>query len=117
MRFWPRADRRRRCLDRSRRITGPAHSQGADGRSPCGTGTSAKLACLAEDGRLAPGETWVQESVIGSSYRLSYRAGAAGGVVPTITGRAYVTAETRLLFDPADPYRHGIRASGDRPER
>ncbi|MGI9502259.1 MAG: proline racemase family protein [Geminicoccaceae bacterium] len=110
-------------------FTGPAHSQGADGcnfvlcpggaydRSPCGTGTSAKLACLAEDGRLAPGETWVQESVIGSSYRLSYRAGAAGGVVPTITGRAYVTAETRLLFDPADPYRHGIRASGDRPER
>lgn len=83
---------------------------GAYDRSPCGTGTSAKLACLAADGALAPGETWVQESVIGSTYRASYQPGPGGGVIPQITGQAFVTAEAVLIFDPDDPYRFGIRA-------
>jgi 4-hydroxyproline epimerase len=80
-------------------------------RSPCGTGTSAKLACLAADGALAEGEEWVQESVIGSRFRARYRwvDRAAGIVAPSIIGRAWVTAESTLLLDPADPYRWGIR--------
>ena len=82
---------------------------GAYDRSPCGTGCSAKLACLAADGALAPGEEYLQESVIGSTYRISYRPGAAGGVIPTITGQAFVTSDANLIFDPADPYRAGIR--------
>ena len=77
-------------------------------RSPCGTGSSARLSCLAASGRLAEGEEIVQESVIGSSYRLSYTKGPKGGVIPSITGRAYVMAESKLLFDPADPFKHGI---------
>lgn len=82
---------------------------GAYDRSPCGTGSSAKIACLAADGLLAAGETWVQESIIDSTYSLSYRPGAAGGVVPTITGSAFVTATAELLFDGQDPYAQGIR--------
>jgi 4-hydroxyproline epimerase len=76
-------------------------------RSPCGTGLSAKLACLAGDGVLAPGETWKQESIVGSSFEGSYDL-AANGILPTITGRAYITAESKLVFDPADPFKHGI---------
>ncbi|EAQ23027.1 4-hydroxyproline epimerase [Roseovarius sp. 217] len=78
-------------------------------RSPCGTGCSARLACLAAEGRLAAGEEIMQESVIGSTYRLSYTTGPTGGVIPSITGRAYVMAESTLLFDPNDPFRNGIR--------
>ena len=81
---------------------------GAYDRSPCGTGTSAKLACLAAEGALAPGETWIQESIIGSTYRAHYRAGAGGGIVPTVEGQAYVVGETVLHFAPDDPYRTGI---------
>ena len=81
---------------------------GAYDRSPCGTGTSARLACLAADGTLAPGETWVQESIIGSTYRAHYRPGAGGGIVPTVEGRAFVVGETVLHFVPDDPYRTGI---------
>ncbi len=81
---------------------------GAYDRSPCGTGTSAKLACLAADGALAPGALWVQESIIGSTYRAHYRPGARGGIVPTIEGQAFVVGETRLHFAPDDPYRAGI---------
>ncbi|ARJ70207.1 proline racemase family protein [Paracoccus contaminans] len=77
-------------------------------RSPCGTGSSARLACLAADGRLAEGEEIVQESVIGSTYRLSWRKGPTGGVIPSITGNAYVMAESRLIFAPQDPFRNGI---------
>ncbi|MCA0943180.1 proline racemase family protein [Salipiger pacificus] len=77
-------------------------------RSPCGTGSSARLSCLAASGRLGAGEEIVQESVIGSTYRLSYAEGRAGGVIPSITGRAYVMAESKLLFDPADPFKNGI---------
>jgi len=81
-------------------------------RSPCGTGTSAKLACLAADGKLAQGETWVQESVIGSTFAGRYRwhDRAQGEIVPTITGTAHVTGEAVLRLDPADPFCWGIRA-------
>lgn len=77
-------------------------------RSPCGTGTSAKLACLATAGRLDPGRTWRQEGIVGSVFEGSYQPAPDGGVIPTITGRAFVTAESMLLFDPGDPYRLGI---------
>jgi 4-hydroxyproline epimerase len=81
-------------------------------RSPCGTGTSAKLACLAADGKLAPGDAWVQESFIGSTFSASYRwhDRAKGEIVPTITGTAYVTGENLLRLDPEDPFCWGIRA-------
>ena len=83
---------------------------GAYDRSPCGTGTSAKLACLAADGVLAEGKPWVQESIIGSSFRGSFRwlDRARGIIEPTITGTAFITAEATLLLDPADPFRWGI---------
>jgi 4-hydroxyproline epimerase len=81
-------------------------------RSPCGTGTSAKLACLAADGKLEEGAAWVQESVIGSTFAGRYRwhDRAKGEIVPTITGKAYVTGETLLRLDPEDPFCWGIRA-------
>ncbi len=82
---------------------------GAYDRSPCGTGTSAKLACLQADGRLRPGESWTQESVIGSRFEAHYRLDDGGRVVPTITGRAHVTAEATLLLDESDPLCWGIR--------
>jgi 4-hydroxyproline epimerase len=82
---------------------------GAYDRSPCGTGTSAKLACLAADGTLAEGQVWVQESIIGSRFEASYREGEGGRIIPSITGRAYVTAEAVLMADPDDPFRDGIR--------
>ena len=76
-------------------------------RSPCGTGTSAKLACLAADGKLAPGEVWRQESILGSVFEGRYDS-AESGIVPTITGRAFIMAESTLLFDPQDPFQFGI---------
>jgi len=81
-------------------------------RSPCGTGLSAKLACLAGDGSLEEDEPWVQESIIGSTFEGRYRWSdrARGEIVPTIRGRAYVTAEGSLHLDPADPFCWGIRA-------
>ncbi|MDE3068416.1 MAG: proline racemase family protein [Verrucomicrobiota bacterium] len=80
-------------------------------RSPCGTGTSAKLACLAADGKLAEGAVWTQESIIGSTFRGQFRwlDRAAGKVEPTITGTAFVNAESTLLLDQADPFCWGIR--------
>ncbi len=80
---------------------------GAYDRSPCGTGTSAKLACLAADGQLAPGQRWVQESVIGSTFEASYEL-ISGEVRPTITGRAFITAEGTILAQEGDPYAWGI---------
>ena len=77
-------------------------------RSPCGTGSSARLACLAADGLLPPDTEIVQHSVIGSQYRLSYQPGACGSVVASIVGQAFVHAETRLFFDPRDPFNSGI---------
>lgn len=76
-------------------------------RSPCGTGTSAKLACLAEDGKLAPGEVWRQESILGSVFEGRYES-TNGGIIPTITGQAFITAESTLVLDPADPFQAGI---------
>ena len=80
-------------------------------RSPCGTGTSAKLACLAADGKLAEGEEWVQESLLGSTFLGSYRwrDRATGEIAPTITGTAHVTGESVLHLDPEDPFCWGIR--------
>ena len=76
-------------------------------RSPCGTGTSAKLACLYADGLLAPGQVWRQESIIGSVFegRLALRDGA---LIPTISGAAFVTAEATLILDPRDAFCWGI---------
>jgi 4-hydroxyproline epimerase len=78
----------------------------------CGSGTSAKLACLAAAGCLVPGETWVQVGIIGTRFEASYRPSPAGGVSPRITGRAFVTLVGRLAFDPEDPFRHGLPRSG-----
>jgi 4-hydroxyproline epimerase len=78
-------------------------------RSPCGTGTSAKVACLAADGKLAEGATWKQESVIGSHFLASYRRLPDGQVQPLVTGRAFVQADATFLFHPEDPFAWGIR--------
>lgn len=78
-------------------------------RSPCGTGTSAKLACLAADGKLAEGQPWIQESIIGSRFSGRYQR-LGDQIIPTITGRAFVTGESTLLLDPNDPFCWGIRA-------
>ena len=76
-------------------------------RSPCGTGTSAKLACLHADAKLAEGQAWRQESVVGSIFegRVSLRDGS---VLPHIRGSAFVNADSTLLIDPADPFAWGI---------
>ena len=79
-------------------------------RSPCGTGTSAKLACLAADGKLQPGEVWRQESVIGTAFEAAFTIDEhhRDGVLPHITGSAYITDEATLIFDDADPLCWGI---------
>lgn len=82
-------------------------------RSPCGTGTSAKLACLAADGKLAPGQTWRQQGILGTVFEASYQyqnGQQSREVVPSITGSAYVTAEARLIMNPNDPFQTGIRS-------
>lgn len=105
-------------------LFGPASSAGAHSRnfvlcpgkaydrSPCGTGTSAKLACLAADDKLEEGGEWVQESLIGSTFSGRYRWSdrTKGEIVPTITGRAHVTAESSLHIDPNDRFGWGITA-------
>jgi 4-hydroxyproline epimerase len=82
---------------------------GAYDRSPCGTGTSAKLACLFADGKLKEGEIWRQESIVGSVFEGSIRR-VGEELIPTIRGAAFITGEATLLFDPRDPFRHGIRS-------
>jgi 4-hydroxyproline epimerase len=77
-------------------------------RSPCGTGTSAKLACLYADGKLKMGDVWRQESIVGSVFEGWIRH-VDDDLIPTIRGSAYVTAEATLVFDPRDPFRSGIR--------
>ncbi|RRV10306.1 4-hydroxyproline epimerase [Pseudomonas sp. v388] len=81
-------------------------------RSPCGTGTSAKLACLAADGKLAEGEPWVQAGITGSRFEARYEwhedPWQVGRVRPFITGRAYMTADSTLLIDEQDPFAWGI---------
>jgi len=80
-------------------------------RSPCGTGTSAKLACLAADGKLMSGQVWRQKGILGTVFEGSYRMenGSADRIVPSITGKAHVTARGKLILDPNDPFRTGIR--------
>jgi 4-hydroxyproline epimerase len=78
-------------------------------RSPCGTGTSAKLACLAADGKLAEGEEWVQGSIIGSAFRGTYRRDG-DKIIPIITGTAFVNNEATLLLNEKDPFCWGIRS-------
>ena len=83
-------------------------------RSPCGTGTSAKIACLAADNKLAESKRWRQESIIGSVFEATYqRAAESAGqaVIPTITGHAHIMAEGRLCFDDTDPFAWGIPAA------
>ncbi|WP_447789640.1 4-hydroxyproline epimerase [Pseudomonas farris] len=77
-------------------------------RSPCGTGTSAKLACLAADDKLQPGQIWRQASVIGSEFEGSYEW-QGERVVPTIRGRAFISAEASLIIEQDDPFAWGIR--------
>jgi 4-hydroxyproline epimerase len=86
-------------------------------RSPCGTGTSAKMACLYADGKLQPEQSWRQEGILGTVFVGSVEADANGdgsqdpqvkAVLPTIRGRAWITAESTLLFDPTDPFQEGI---------
>jgi 4-hydroxyproline epimerase len=100
-------------------LTGPAHDPAADSRSfvlcpggaydrsPCGTGTSAKLACLYSDGVLRAGQVWRQESIIGSTFE-AWIDVRAGQLIPHVKGSAYVTAEATLIVDPRDPFRCGI---------
>lgn len=100
-------------------LLGPPGQPGADAqnfvlcpgkaydRSPCGTGTSAILACLAADGQLVPGQEWKQESIIGSVFEASYELHEKG-IVPTIKGTAFITAESTLILQPNDPFQWGI---------
>ena len=76
-------------------------------RSPCGTGTSAKMACLVADGKLAPGQQWRQEGILDTVFEGRVRI-ENGAVIPSITGSAYITADSTLLFDASDPFRFGI---------
>ena len=103
-------------------IYGPPSAPGADSknfvlcpgraydRSPCGTGTSAKLACLYEDGKLREGQVWCQESIVGSVFEGSVTI-VDGKIYPQITGRAYINAEADLILDECDPFCYGIRRS------
>ena len=86
---------------------------GAYDRSPCGTGTSAKLACLAADGKLAAGAVWRQESIVGSIFEGSWlpdeTSADKDAIIPTITGSAWITGESSLILEDSDPFRTGIR--------
>ena len=77
-------------------------------RSPCGTGTSAKLACLFEDGKLGEGQVWRQESIVGSVFEGTVSV-VDNKIHPHIRGTAFVTAESELILDPRDPFCMGIR--------
>jgi 4-hydroxyproline epimerase len=76
-------------------------------RSPCGTGTSAKMACLYADGHLPLGRVWRQEGILGTYFDGSVSV-KDGQVIPSITGEAYVTGEAKLFFAEKDPFRWGI---------
>ena len=97
--------------------TDPAHSDsrnfvlcsgGAYDRSPCGTGFSAKLACLAADGKLAPGAVWRQASILNQVFEGHYESLENGRILPHVTGQAWVNGETTLYFQPDDPFRFGL---------
>lgn len=76
-------------------------------RSPCGTGTSAKMACLVAAGKLSPGDAWRQEGILGTVFEGRVRI-ESGAIIPSITGSAFVTAESTLIFESEDPFRAGI---------
>ena len=78
-------------------------------RSPCGTGTSAKMACLYADGKLAPGEKWRQEGILGTVFEGTIEALPEGRVIPRIRGSAWITGESKLVYDASDPFADGIR--------
>jgi len=78
-------------------------------RSPCGTGTSAKMACLYDEGKLPPETPWRQEGILGTVFEGSIREGQDGEVNPSIRGRAWVTGESKLLFSDDDPFTTGIK--------
>ncbi len=80
---------------------------GAYDRSPCGTGTSAKLACLYAAGKLSEGQIWRQESIVGSVFEGSVSV-LNGQIVPSIRGIAFVNGEADLILDPNDPFCYGI---------
>jgi 4-hydroxyproline epimerase len=77
-------------------------------RSPCGTGTSAKMACLYAAGELEPGDSWKQEGILGTVFTGSFEANGENRILPRITGKAWVTAESTLLFHQDDPFGAGI---------
>ncbi len=88
---------------------------GSYDRSPCGTGTSAKMSCMAADGKLAPGEIWRQESIVNSVFECSYELADDSTddcvkIIPTLRGTAHVSGEATLILDPADPFCMGIRS-------
>jgi 4-hydroxyproline epimerase len=101
-------------------LSGPPRAAGADSknfvlcpgkiydRSPCGTGTSAKVACLSADGKLKEGEIYRQEGILGSVFEASYEK-RDGKILPSIKGSAFISAEAELLLDPRDPFCYGIR--------
>ena len=80
-------------------------------RSPCGTGTSAKLACLYADGKLQVGQVWRQAGILDTVFEGKIRLTEKGQIIPTITGRAWITGESIYLFSSSDPFRHGIPSS------
>ena len=80
-------------------------------RSPCGTGTSAKVACLFADGKLEAGETWRQQGITGSVFEARVQP-QGDTVLPTISGTAFVTGESRLILDAGDEFRFGLAADG-----
>jgi 4-hydroxyproline epimerase len=78
-------------------------------RSPCGTGTSAKMACLAADGLLKLGEIWRQEGILDTVFEGSFALDVdTAKIIPTVTGSAYITGEGSLIFQDADPFRLGV---------
>jgi len=77
-------------------------------RSPCGTGTSAKLACLHAAGKLAPGQVWRQAGILDTVFTGTVEELPGGKVLPSVTARAWITGESTYHFDPTDPFRHGI---------
>ena len=101
-------------------LFGPSQLEGVDSRnfvlcpgkaydrSPCGTGTSAKLACLFADGKIREGEVWKQESIVGSVFEGTVSV-VGDKIHPSIKGTAFITAESDLILDPRDPFCLGIR--------
>lgn len=86
-------------------------SGGEYDRSPCGTGTSAKMAVLHARGELARGTEWRQESITGSLFTGWLTSDDDHALIPHIRGTAYITADSVLRFDPADPFRAGVATS------